>query len=48
MSRMCRVLRSNRNKWVGNFMNRTDYCPIKIDSTHVAVQRISKDGQRLK
>jgi hypothetical protein len=53
MNRMCRILRRNQNKWVGsikgrNFMNSRDYCPIKKGSTHVVVQRISNDGQRLK
>ena len=53
MNRMCRVLRSNHNKWVGsikgrNFMNSKDYCPVKKDSTHIVVQRISNEGQRLK
>jgi len=29
-------------------MNSRDYCPIKKDSTHVVVRRISNEGQRLK
>jgi len=50
MSHMCRILRSNHNKWVGsikgrNFLNSRDYRPIKKDSTHVVVQRILNDGQ---